>query len=725
MKSRIVAAATLMLLASAAQGASTLSRSDEPVVLAGAQVGSLQGIAPADLVAFRFGDDGWEQIPVQVDERHMKNLRDVYPRPFSCNANTQCFDPGNRVLNVLVYSDPATYSGADTDAALDADDEVVFMVSDAGGEAPAGTRAPSGVLHDSGIQIKVGDSLDGGEGYVYLFKRDSDAVELLESAAGKKYVEYVWNVLSIINESTDYKNPQNHPTNPGYKFGGGWNPEDSYVQTSDYRRGFSDRWYDHELRIYRGGASGVDILDRHDASLTYDEPFTCLRQVKSFAQGEGAFVANINGPVRAIRDYVGANSGPLVQRRHIFYKSKEVIDTYLRVHVVPGPTDFVDYNANAVGLEYKHWMQELPGAIIDGTPDVVPSNPAFLPRTRSWETVDSPENPLHPAIVLLGLQGKLPDSPQGGLTYVHYLDTNNPDSTSRLFYRDNEVGTTDYCNGDGSGAGSERAKLYGSHGFVTSPLMLDTDAGSNTYLYYQRTIYFEAPGTANGPLRTSHESTPLTSAAAPAGLGPSVIPDTTPDAFSFTSLSGVAQGSVVSSNVVTISGIDAPAPIGIAVGEYRINGGGWTSASGEIVNGQTVQVRHTSANAPGTTVESVLTIGGVQGKFRSTTAGTAGNDTDPNPFTFGTKTNQAADTQVASDAITLSGYDAPAPVTAGSGTQYSLDCSGTNWTSAPGTLNVGQSICVRHTTASGSNALRKTSLKVGTVVGYFTTRTAP
>jgi hypothetical protein len=201
--------------------------------------------------------------------------------------------------------------------------------------------------------------------------------------------------------------------------------------------------------------------------------------------------------------------------------------------------------------------------------------------------------------------------------------------------------------------------------------------------------------------------------------------DTTPDAFGFTSVAGVSQGSQVSSNVVSISGIDAPSPVSISNGEYRINGGGWTSAAGSITNGQTVQVRHTAASSPNTVVETVLTIGGVQGKFRSTTAGTAGNDTDPDAFSFGTKTNQAANTQVASDAITLTGYDAPAPVTAGSGTQYSLDCSGTNWTSAPGTLNVGQSICVRHTTASGSNALRKTSLKVGTVVGYFTTRTAP
>jgi hypothetical protein len=206
--------------------------------------------------------------------------------------------------------------------------------------------------------------------------------------------------------------------------------------------------------------------------------------------------------------------------------------------------------------------------------------------------------------------------------------------------------------------------------------------------------------------------------------------DTTPDAFSFTSVSGVGQNTTVSSNAVTITGLAGAADISIAGGsgsQYRINGGTYTSSgqAAAVNNGDTVQVRHTSANAPGTTVESVLTIGGVEGKFRSTTAGTAGNDTDPAPFSFGTKTGQQPSTEVASDAQVLDGYDAPAPVTAGNGTQYSLDCSGSNWTSAPGTLNVGQSICVRHTTASGSNALRKTSLKVGTVVGYFTTRTIP
>jgi S-formylglutathione hydrolase FrmB len=212
--------------------------------------------------------------------------------------------------------------------------------------------------------------------------------------------------------------------------------------------------------------------------------------------------------------------------------------------------------------------------------------------------------------------------------------------------------------------------------------------------------------------------------------------DTDPEPFGFTSVSGVSRNTVVSSNVVTIQGLGdgVQAPISVsgdpasAGHQYRIDGGAWTSASGSITNGQTVQVRHVSASAANSVTETVLTIGGVQGKFRSTTA--AGADTDPDAFTFGTKTNVAAGVKVASDPIVPVGYDAGL-VKPGAGTEYKLDCTLANaneesgWTTAQQTITQGQSICVRHTTASAPNTLRKTSLQIGRTVGYFTTRTAP
>jgi len=99
-----------------------------------------------------------------------------------------------------------------------------------------------------------------------------------------------------------------------------------------------------------------------------------------------------------------------------------------------------------------------------------------------------------------------------------------------------------------------------------------------------------------------------------------VANDTTPDAFSFTSQTGVPLSTVTSSNVITISGINTATSISISSGSaYSINGGSYTSTSGTITNGQTVSVQHTSSSSNTANTTTTLTIGGVQGTFTSTT----------------------------------------------------------------------------------------------------------
>ena len=138
-------------------------------------------------------------------------------------------------------------------------------------------------------------------------------------------------------------------------------PETSVVSTDNYQRGFTDRWYDNELRITRGAATGVDILDRHDDQFDSADA-SCIRDQQTFSIGEGAFIVNKDGPVRAIRDFVGANSGPHVQRQHIFYDDLEVINTFLRVHPIPGVVDFFDYSAAGSGLTYENGVMT-PGGL--------------------------------------------------------------------------------------------------------------------------------------------------------------------------------------------------------------------------------------------------------------------------------------------------------------------------------------------------------------------------
>lgn len=95
--------------------------------------------------------------------------------------------------------------------------------------------------------------------------------------------------------------------------------------------------------------------------------------------------------------------------------------------------------------------------------------------------------------------------------------------------------------------------------------------------------------------------------------------DTTPNAFSFTDKTGVATSTAITSNSITVSGINSATTISISGGSYSVNGGGYTSASGTVNNGDTVTVRVTSSGTGSTTTSATLTIGGMSDGFSVTT----------------------------------------------------------------------------------------------------------
>ena len=92
---------------------------------------------------------------------------------------------------------------------------------------------------------------------------------------------------------------------------------------------------------------------------------------------------------------------------------------------------------------------------------------------------------------------------------------------------------------------------------------------------------------------------------------------TVPTPFTFTDQTGVTPGQVVESDVIVISGLTAGARIAIKSGEYRINGGAWTNNRGTVVNGDTVQVRHTAEVYGNGITHTTVTIGGVEDVFTS------------------------------------------------------------------------------------------------------------
>ena len=401
----------------------TLNRPSAPVVLTGAQIAGFKGVAPGKVVAFRHSISGstgtWTQIPVQVDQRKVVPFG-AYP-----GSNTTAgvvgtvYGNGSGGPTALQYADPNTFVGADSDPNVDADDEIVFMASDAGG-IPAGDDAPrpAGVVAGSGIRIGLTDPRNTNErGYVYLFRASGS----LDPSAGKDYVNYQFALTSGAYKTT-------------YKRADGPNPETSKVTTATYEIQFTDRWMEVSWKVLASGASKADILDGHKNQFATS---TCGRSNATFADAEGAFVANIDGPVRAIRSYVGANSGPLTQRTHIMYRDREDVITNLRVHAIPSIMDYLDYSSAAVGMTYRSSTAPN-GVAIDGAADSIST---ALP---TWEAVDGPQGRVYTRYKVSATQSSL----AGGTTQ---------------FYRDQTTATDPQCWGD--------ASLYGASGsYVQTPI---------------------------------------------------------------------------------------------------------------------------------------------------------------------------------------------------------------------------------------------------------------
>jgi hypothetical protein len=95
--------------------------------------------------------------------------------------------------------------------------------------------------------------------------------------------------------------------------------------------------------------------------------------------------------------------------------------------------------------------------------------------------------------------------------------------------------------------------------------------------------------------------------------------DTSPDAFGFTPVVGAPLGITLHSNPVTITGLNAAAPISIVGGEYSVSGQAYTSAPGTIDAFYSVEVRVATAPTQGATTSATLTIGGVSATFSATT----------------------------------------------------------------------------------------------------------
>ena len=397
---------TLIAPPPAIAGPVAIDRPDEPVVLTGADLPTLEGVSADDVVAFRYAG-GWQQVPVQVDERAVvdygRNPAQNTGPPPSIDGTVYGTLPTGQTE--LQYTDADTFVGPDPDPMVDDNDEVVFMARDAGVDTAPAASDPTGVRAGTGVEVTIEDPLvAGAEGVLYLFESDGS----LDPGAGMSYVNYDFSL-----DSGEYKTT--------YRRDAGPNPESSTVTTNSYRSGFSDRWILDVERIDAGAATGADILDRYRFQFA---PNSCGRSTATFVAGEGAFIVNHSGPVRALRSYIGANSGPYTQRTHRFYEERHEIETDLRVHPIGGLMDIWDFSPAATGMIYS--SSTTPGPVaVDGSPDSVSTTPP------DWELVTGS---------------------QGSMTSALRIDTSFAEVADNLaWYYEDEADnpTVSQCTGDG------------------------------------------------------------------------------------------------------------------------------------------------------------------------------------------------------------------------------------------------------------------------------------
>ena len=436
-----------------------LTRAEDPVVLTGAHVSSLGGADARDIVAFARQNDAWKQIPVQVDERLVQDFCEIYGKSSGrWEAEPAC--KTSKVVTALFYADAETFTGADPDPSLDLDDEVVFMARD-GGDRVGTWSDPAGVVPGSGVELTLQDGDD--QAWVYLFEREGDG---LEADAGADYVQYSFSL-----EGVDYKSEYDL-----YGTGCGGedaicNPtmtEDSTIEGAAYTRHFVARWMTDELQITAGDATGVDILDLHQSRFG---PESCGRHVLTYSTAEGAFIANIDGPVRAIRSYLGANSGPLTQRDHLFYDRREDIVTQLRVHATSqGIMDLMDYSEAAIGMTYFNDLNP-DGLTIDGIEDT--ANEEGVPQ---WELITGE---------------------QGSLVMTGTINSSFDATMARFFWADDTTPSFPQCD-TSTILDAPDSHAFGMSGVWLDGALPDTDPknGSVEHTLTRRMLYYREPGLA-------------------------------------------------------------------------------------------------------------------------------------------------------------------------------------------------------------------------------------
>lgn|GEM_PF-5508421 len=200
------------------------------------------------------------------------------------------------------------------------------------------------------------------------------------------------------------------------------------------------------------------------------------------------------------------------------------------------------------------------------------------------------------------------------------------------------------------------------------------------------------------------------------------VADTKIAPFSFDIANGLNDNgeplnTLTTSAIKTIDGINTSTPVTITNGQFSINGSNSWGTTGNVTNGDTIQVRHTSSTSYKTAQKSVLTFGTganeVQVPFVSVTIA---QDTIPDDITYAVQYDQELTTENTNEYIvfpskTISGISGSVAISVENG-EYSID-GGSSWASSGDTVSATDSILVRHLSSTENNTKTTSTLIVG------------
>jgi hypothetical protein len=365
-----------------------------------------QGVATDRLLGYRWDGSQFVQIPFQVDEvftRYLDNSASGFAVYSGEDQHTTYAydregfrytrsDPDNPCL-----ARPDSPAATDPVPGLDGNDEVAFMASDAGSRAPAGTPLPAGIQAAKVVTVTDPLAPTSPPSYVYVMLA-APGGPTPEYDASNGYVHYARDPNADVFHlsQSNYENYGNAAVGPYCDANG--NPvlnaddtpaigrrrpgDEATVTTPRYRFRYDGRWLMTGIEISADGGRtyGPNVVDRWKARAFAQDPGSktpcCgFEEEDTNWGGSSTLLGERVGPVRAIRETWGADSGTNVVRRETFYRDGVEMKTWLRVHPIP-PLDgiYAQWDFRAGRMTRFYTPSKPDGVAIDGRNDEVFGN---------------------------------------------------------------------------------------------------------------------------------------------------------------------------------------------------------------------------------------------------------------------------------------------------------------------------------------------------------------